>query len=82
VPITFTHNDIHRRNIIVSQDRAQILAIVDWHQSGWLPSSWEYCKARWTTATQDEWEVVYLPQILEPFDGYKFWDYFVSSLGM
>jgi Phosphotransferase enzyme family len=84
--IKFTHGDLHPSNIIVSTggDGASpcIVAIVDWHQSGWFPEYWEYCKARWTAKIGDEWEVEYLPRFLEPSKQYDYWDYFVLSLGV
>lgn len=43
--IVFTHADLHPSNVIVSNTKpAQILAIVDWEQSGWFPGYWEYAK--------------------------------------
>jgi hypothetical protein len=81
-PITFTHGDLHRSNILVSSTGPpKILALIDWHQSGWLPAYWEFCKARWTTRIGDEWEVKYLPKIMQPCEQYKYWDYFVLQLG-
>lgn len=88
VPIVFTHGDLHRSNIIVSPSTdpgpPRVLAVVDWHQSGWYPEYWEYCKARWTTAIgKDEWEVVYLPKVLQPFPAcYDAFEYFVWCCGM
>jgi hypothetical protein len=83
-PITFTHGDLHRSNILVSSTGPpKILALIDWHQSGWLPAYWEFCKARWTTNIgEDEWEVKYLPKIVQPYERYDYWDYFVLSLGV
>lgn len=47
--IIFTHNDPHHGNIIVSAVASpEIRAIIDWHQSGWYPEYWEYCKAQFT----------------------------------
>jgi hypothetical protein len=82
-PITFTHGDLHRSNILVSAEGPpRILALVDWHQSGWLPAYWEFSKARWTTRIGDEWEVKYLPKIIQVYERYHYWDFFVLSLGM
>lgn len=40
-PVVFTHGDFHRNNIIVSRkakgSTPRVLAIIDWHQSGWYP---------------------------------------------
>ncbi|KAF8598105.1 kinase-like protein [Ceratobasidium sp. AG-I] len=86
VPIVFTHGDLHRGNIIMSPRvdgaRPSVAAIVDWHQSGWYPSYWEYCKARWTSHIGQEWEQKYLPMFLEQWQGYDYWDYFVLSMGV
>ena len=84
-PISFTHGDLHRSNIMVSAKEdgsIRIRAIIDWHQAGWLPSYWEYCKARWTASTGQEWEEVYLPKIVERYENYDYWDYFVLRLGV
>lgn len=84
VPIVFTHNDLHRRNIMVSAQGdgdARILALVDWHQSGWLPSFWEWCKAYWCIRPDEDW-AKYLPMFLEPFPAYDYWAYFSSCLGI
>jgi len=85
VAITFTHGDLHRSNIIVSLEgkgAPRVLAIIDWHQSGWLPAYWEFCKARWTTWIGEEWEVEYLPRFLEPYKRYDYWDFFALRLGV
>jgi len=85
VPIVFTHSDLHRSNILVSREISgspRVLSIIDWHQSGWYPAYWEYCKARWTTQIGDSWEQEYLPKILDSFSGYDEWDYFVLRLGV
>jgi hypothetical protein len=83
VPIVFTHGDLHRGNIIISSKGVpRVLAIVDWHQSGWYPAYWAFCKALWTTAIGDEWESKYLPMIMDSWDCYGPWDYFVLSLGV
>ncbi|KAF2013356.1 hypothetical protein BU24DRAFT_349865 [Aaosphaeria arxii CBS 175.79] len=82
VPIVFTHADLHPRNIIVSSGPSpRVVAIVDWHQAGWYPSSWEYCKARWTALSGGEWETKYLPLFLDSHDCYNYWDYFVLARG-
>lgn len=83
--ITFTHGDLHRTNIIVSPEgegAPRVLAIIDWHQSGWFPAYWESCKARWTAIIGDEWVTEYLPRILKPCMQYDYWDYFVLNLGV
>ncbi|KAJ5223262.1 hypothetical protein N7468_007804 [Penicillium chermesinum] len=65
--IKFTHADLHRSNIMVSSSKpARILAIVDWEQAGWYPSYWEYCKARYTCWSEDEWRWEWIDKFLCP----------------
>ena len=47
VPVFFTHADLTPSNIILSSQSGQqrIVAIIDWHQSGWYPAYWEACKS-------------------------------------
>jgi len=50
-PITFTHADLHPSNILVTSDAPyRVVAIIDWHQSGWYPDYWEYYKATYTAS--------------------------------
>ena len=66
-PITFTHADLHRGNILISQHGPpQILAIVDWGQSGWYPNYWEYCKAAYTCMYSGQWRLQWIPMFLAP----------------
>ena len=85
VPIAFTHNDLHRGNIMISpkgQYPARLIAIIDWHQSGWMPAYWEYCKAKFSVASEDEW-CQYLPDIFHPYDQWNLaWLYTKRSLGV
>ena len=60
-----------------------MVAIIDWHQSGWYPAGWEWCKARLTAAEGEEWDVEYLPKVLTPWVDYNYhWDYFALALGV
>lgn len=55
-PITFTHADLHQSNIMVTSDAPyRVVAIIDWHQSGWYPDYWEYCRATYTADYSEEW---------------------------
>jgi thiamine kinase-like enzyme len=48
VPVFFTHADLTPSNIILSSSKSgpqKIVAIIDWHQSGWYPAYWEACKS-------------------------------------
>ncbi|ELR04301.1 hypothetical protein VC83_06017 [Pseudogymnoascus destructans] len=81
-PITFTHADLHPSNIIVSTDKPyRIVGIIDWHQSGWYPEYWEYCKAVFTADPNGEWETEYIPRFLEVADCYGAWSYYSQTLG-
>lgn len=86
IPIVFTHGDLNRGNIMISpkgNQPARIVAIIDWHQSGWMPVYWEYCKASWCTRAGDEWRDHYLPRIFHPYDQYHpAWEYIRLSLGL
>ncbi|KAL1879545.1 hypothetical protein Plec18167_004002 [Paecilomyces lecythidis] len=83
VPIYFTHGDLHPRNILVTQKAPpRILALVDFHQSAWMPAYWEYCKALLTAAVREEWEIVYIPMFLEPYpECFKSYEFYANSLG-
>ncbi|OBT60385.1 hypothetical protein VE03_10145 [Pseudogymnoascus sp. 23342-1-I1] len=83
--IVFTHSDLHRSNIIVTKldsGTPRILAIVDWHQSGWYPASWEFFKTRYTCRGQDKWEDEYIFEFLQSHRGAVSWSYFVNGLGI
>jgi hypothetical protein len=44
-PIVFTSANLHRSNILMRWDEKgdpRVAAIVDWHQAGWYPATWEY----------------------------------------
>lgn len=82
-PIFFTHGDLHRSNIIVSaagDDPPRILAIIDWHQSGWYPAYWEFCKASYSVPVGSDW-LEYLPPIFCPYDDYNIaWEFISMSI--
>ncbi|OHE92087.1 phosphotransferase enzyme family protein [Colletotrichum orchidophilum] len=93
-PIVFTHADLVAPNIMLSLGpNPKVAAIIDWAQSGWLPSYWEYCKSKrlklyeteyFSEALEEEWQTKYLPKILDPVDTetcYYPWLYFVSGKG-
>ena len=69
VPVVFTHADLDLSNIIVSPpegEPARILAIIDWHQSGWYPEPWEWLKARMVAVPGSKWVENYLNTVLKP----------------
>ncbi|KAF8220964.1 hypothetical protein L208DRAFT_1382462 [Tricholoma matsutake] len=55
--IKFMHGELHPTNILVSPEGTppRIVTIIDWHQSGWLPEYWEFCKVVYSVY-YDEWE--------------------------
>lgn len=64
--IVFTHSDLHPSNILVSlESPCQIIAIVDWQQSGWYPDYWEFCKAEYAVDAESGWATDYVPRLLE-----------------
>jgi hypothetical protein len=80
--VIFTHGDLHRSNIMVSTDGpCRIVALVDWHQSGWYPDYWEYCKAVFTAEPGGEWEIEYVPRFLEVPDCYDAWAFYPRTIG-
>lgn len=52
-PIVFTHSDLNFSNVLItpcsSNEALCILAIIDWEQSGWMPSFWECSKQMFWT---------------------------------
>ena len=40
----FIYNDFFPRNIMVDEESAKVVAVLDWESAGWFPSHWEYCK--------------------------------------
>ena len=83
-PITFTHSDLHPSNIMISSDDGpiRILALIDWHQSGWYPSYWEWCKISWCVPYDEEWCVEHVPKILTPEEAYVPWRYYTLAMGV
>ncbi|KAK4097124.1 kinase-like protein [Parathielavia hyrcaniae] len=65
-PSVFTHDDLQRKNILVSQDvvvsadsanggRWRVTAVVDWEGAGWYPSYWEYASMFIDFVWDDDW---------------------------
>ncbi|RNJ59268.1 hypothetical protein D7B24_003024 [Verticillium nonalfalfae] len=94
IPIVFSHSDLVPPNVLLSRGpNPKVAAVIDWAQSGWYPSYWEYCKARrveldpelFSKALQEEWREKYLPLFIEPVDDetyYHPWLWFVLSKGI
>ncbi|EPS35557.1 hypothetical protein H072_11042 [Dactylellina haptotyla CBS 200.50] len=86
VPIVFTHGDLHKSNFIVSREKPiRIKAVIDWEQSGWFPSYWEYCKTQSTVGfckskklkeagvdKDGSWKEKFIPLILP--SGSEYWE--------
>ncbi|KAF4437113.1 phosphotransferase family protein [Fusarium austroafricanum] len=74
-PVTFTHADLNPVNIMVSKESPyRVIAIIDWEQCGWYPAYWEFCKAEFSTELNSDWQVEYLPRVLnepESTDGFN-----------
>ncbi|EDU49688.1 conserved hypothetical protein [Pyrenophora tritici-repentis Pt-1C-BFP] len=80
--IVFTHADLHPSNIMVSANgSSHVLAIIDWHQSGWYPEYWEYCKALYTADFTKEWALEYVPQFVNVVEFFEDWLWYPRSMG-
>ncbi|KAF4443108.1 phosphotransferase family [Fusarium acutatum] len=63
--VVFTHADLHQSNIMVSEGSpCRVIAVIDWHQSGWYPDYWEFYKAEYTNHWESEWVQKYIPMFL------------------
>ncbi|KAF1992472.1 hypothetical protein K402DRAFT_426519 [Aulographum hederae CBS 113979] len=83
-PIVLTHGDVHQSNIIVSATSpAHLLAIIDWEQSGWYPTYWEYCKTVHTVAEYDEWRSArWIDSVFTPHpDAEEAFDLYTGAIG-
>ena len=70
VPVLFTHADLNMGNIMISmpdQGPARVVALIDWHQSGWYPAYWEYHEAL-ALSSGGYWEDVTLPAVMYPYN--------------
>ncbi|KAF4946988.1 hypothetical protein FGADI_10753 [Fusarium gaditjirri] len=64
--VVFTHADLHQSNIMISEGSpCRVMAVIDWHQSGWYPDYWEFYKAEYTNHWESEWVQEYIPMFLE-----------------
>lgn len=64
--ILFTHGDLGVRNVLVNR-RGEVVAIIDWEMSGWMPEYWEYIKAVHGRWEDEEW-LSYAGIIAPPYD--------------
>jgi len=54
--IVFTHSDLDIGNIMVSTQTVEVLAIIDWRESGWYPDFWDDVKACATASWTEGWK--------------------------
>ena len=59
----FTHGDLSSLNILARGD--EVVGIVDWETSGWMPPYWEYTSA-WNVNPQNQFWQVEVDRFLEP----------------
>ncbi|KAF8227646.1 hypothetical protein L208DRAFT_1096283, partial [Tricholoma matsutake] len=52
--VVFTHPDIAWCNILVNNHN-DIVVILDWDVTGWMPEQWEYLKAMWMGQYDEGW---------------------------
>lgn len=88
-PVVFTHADLDKSNIIIApregESPPRVAAIIDWHQSGWYPSGWEWLKAQ--AMCEPSWEgdrdTAWLSKIMTPVDHEYLvtWDFINYTLG-
>lgn len=59
VEIVFTHADLDQSNILISKPGkhpVRIVALIDWHQSGWYPEPWELLEAQSVAYPESGWQ--------------------------
>lgn len=67
----FTHNDFHRKNIIVREDGVPV--IIDWEFASWYPTYWEYSTAMFANGGwNDDWHE-YLRIVLDEYPNQSLW---------
>lgn len=87
--VVFTHADLDKSNILISPPNddqngpgPHLVAIVDWHQSGWYPADWEWLKAQWLCEPGEDGgrDSAWVSEIVDPADDEYFygWEYIVS----
>lgn len=80
MPVIFTHADLEFSNILISRSSDAppcIVAIIDWHQSGWYVEPWEWVTAYITNMQRSGWVQHDLDTVLKPAE-YKYfysWEY-------
>lgn len=54
--IVFTHGDLNFRNMLVDEN-CNVIGILDWEMSGWMPEHWEYLKGYDGNWQEADWEL-------------------------
>ena len=63
--ILFTHTDRQPKNILMSATGTDVLAFIDWEESGWYTECWEYVKMPSLSWLWGDWDD-YVDDILQP----------------
>ncbi|EGP87049.1 uncharacterized protein MYCGRDRAFT_71790 [Zymoseptoria tritici IPO323] len=80
--VVFTHSDLDQSNILISavdDGPVRLVAVIDWHQSGWYTENWEALKALSVGEPGSEWVEKWLPKVVgTPDEGYHYAFEFIS----
>ncbi|KAJ1956088.1 hypothetical protein GGI12_005398 [Dipsacomyces acuminosporus] len=76
--INFAHGDIAPRNILVDSDW-NIVAIVDWQQSGFYPEYWDYVCSLRADDWSSDWES-HLSSIITPYGALHYVDKYIGMI--
>lgn len=69
-PFTFTHGDLHTKNIIVQDDK--VVGLIDWETAGYYPVWWEHAKFLHSVAVHPLWRRLVHARMQRHPDGYEF----------
>lgn len=70
--IVFVHGAVSERNILVNEDN-QVVAIINWQNSGFYPEYWEFVNALTVISWKSDW-CVYVQQFLATYyEEYALW---------
>ena len=81
--VVFTHNDLAQSNILISKPgdgQTRIIALIDWHQSGWYPEPWEWLKAFIVAYPGSDWRDYIGPLQQAKYEYYYAWNYVIMSI--
>lgn len=78
-PPTFSHGDIQRKNILikyVERNKTEMeIVVLDWETAGWYPSYWDYARAMYCSAREDEDWHIWIEKLLKPYLNEFAWHY-------